>query len=166
MAPVRRAFDGRIIIVAALAAGSVCGFGEPARAAPAWLRNAWKAAHHEDGRLTTAPPVARYVIDEGGAFVIDNRDVRHPMLKFEDSPEVWVMSTSRGPRGDVLYKNDLGEPMLRATRLGGMTVFTDKRPGGSAAALAAGLCLRHGLKRALSGGSGRVRGAARRSARR
>jgi hypothetical protein len=38
----------------------------------------------------------------------------------------------------VIYKNDLGEPMLRATRLGGLTVFTPSRPGGSPAALLGG----------------------------
>ena len=36
----------------------------------------------------------------------------------------------------MIYKNDLGEPVLRATRLGGITLFTDQRPGGAAAALA------------------------------
>nr|QQZ52104.1 DUF4908 domain-containing protein [Phenylobacterium glaciei] len=40
------------------------------------------------------------------------------------------------PRGDIIYKNDLGEPVLRATRLGGLTLFTPDRPGGTAAALA------------------------------
>jgi hypothetical protein len=36
----------------------------------------------------------------------------------------------------VIYKNDLGEPVLRATRLGGLTLFTSSRPGGTPAALA------------------------------
>ena len=50
-------------------------------------------------------------------------------------PEVWALSRSRGPRGDIIYKNDISEPMLRATKLGGMTVFTPKHPDGAAAAL-------------------------------
>jgi hypothetical protein len=58
------------------------------------------------------------------------------MLKFEDSPEVWVLAPSPAPRGDVIYKNDLGEPVLRATRLGGYTLFTDDRPSGEAVSLA------------------------------
>jgi len=35
----------------------------------------------------------------------------------------------------MIYKNDLGEPVLRATRLGGLTIFTEHRPDGEAAAL-------------------------------
>jgi hypothetical protein len=56
-------------------------------------------------------------------------------LKYDSSPEVWALLSQPAPRGDVIYKNDLGEPVLRATRLGGLTVFTSQRPGGSAAAL-------------------------------
>jgi hypothetical protein len=81
---------------------------------------------------STAPP-ARYAIDTGGAFILD-RSGRGPLLKFSDSPEVWVLTTSRGPRGDVIFSDDLGRPLLRTTRLGGVTVFTHAHPEGSAAA--------------------------------
>ncbi|WP_395670775.1 DUF4908 domain-containing protein [Phenylobacterium sp.] len=90
-----------------------------------------------DGRQFDAPPTARYVAEGGVGFVFD-RSQRRPMLKFDDSPEVWVLQPQPAPRGDVIYKNDQGEPMLRATRLGGVTVFTDRRPSGLAAALAGG----------------------------
>jgi hypothetical protein len=86
------------------------------------------------GDRPNSPVIGRYEIDEGGAFVFD-RSAPHPLLKFDDNPEIWVLQGAPGPRGDMIYRNDLGEPMLRATRIGGMTVFTDKRPGGSAAAL-------------------------------
>ena len=77
-------------------------------------------------------------------------------MKFEDSPEVWVLlAAARRPRGDMIYKNDLGEPVLRATRLGGVTVFTDQRPGAGRPALAgAGAPLRlapWGRRRCSSG---------------
>ncbi|HKP78069.1 MAG TPA: DUF4908 domain-containing protein, partial [Phenylobacterium sp.] len=58
-----------------------------------------------------------------------------PLLKFENSGEVWVLQPQPAPRGDVIYKNELGEPVLRATRLGGVTLFTEDRPAGQAAAL-------------------------------
>jgi hypothetical protein len=87
------------------------------------------------GGDTSAAPLARYVSEEGRAFTLD-RTQPVPMLKFEDSPEVWVLLPSPAPRGDVIYKNDLGEPMLRATRLGGFTLFTDDRPNGEAVSLA------------------------------
>ena len=89
------------------------------------------------GREAKAAPLARYVSEDGRVFTLD-RTQPVPMLKFEDSPEVWVLLPSPAPRGDVIYKNDLGEPMLRATRLGGFTLFSDRRPGGEAVSRAAG----------------------------
>ncbi|ODT87621.1 DUF4908 domain-containing protein [Phenylobacterium sp. SCN 70-31] len=85
----------------------------------------------------SAPPIARFVAQDGRVFVLD-RTQPAPMLKFEDSPEVWVLSPSPAPRGDVIYKNDLGEPMLRATRLGGVTLFSRQRPAGEPVSLAGG----------------------------
>ena len=40
------------------------------------------------------------------------------------------------PRGDTIYRNDLGAPVLRSTRLGGLTLFSPEEPGGSPAAMA------------------------------
>jgi len=78
--------------------------------------------------------VSKFIIDGGGGFVLD-RSGRPALLRFDDSGEVWVLAASHGPRGDIIYKDDIGDPMLRATTLGGMTVFTSRRPEGSAAAL-------------------------------
>ncbi|HEY1448677.1 MAG TPA: DUF4908 domain-containing protein [Caulobacteraceae bacterium] len=99
--------------------------------APAWVRNAFAGGGDQ---LHGTPIVARFVIDEGGAFVLD-RSHRPPTLKFDDSPEIWILTQSRGPRGDILFKDDIGDTLLRATKMGGMTVFTSRRPEGSAAAL-------------------------------
>jgi hypothetical protein len=81
-----------------------------------------------------SPATGRYETDDGGVFIFD-RSAARPLLKFEDSQEIWGLQPAPGPRGDVIYRNDLGEEMLRATSLGGMTLFTDKRPEGSPAAL-------------------------------
>lgn len=89
------------------------------------------------GRDFSAPPVARYVSEDGDVFTLDLTQPR-PLLKFENSPEVWALQPQPAPRGDVIYKNDVGQPVLRATRLGGVTVFTTHRPDGEAAALAGG----------------------------
>ncbi|WP_293483955.1 DUF4908 domain-containing protein [Phenylobacterium sp.] len=89
------------------------------------------------GGQVAGPPVARFVSEEGRVFVLD-RTQPTPMLKFEDSPEVWVLAPSPAPRGDVIYKDELGEPVLRATRLGGLTLFSDERPNGEAVSLAGG----------------------------
>jgi hypothetical protein len=89
----------------------------------------------EDSRRAAPPPVARYVSETGSSFVVDRSASSRLLLKFENSPEVWVLEGHAAPRGDTIYKNDQGEAVLRATRLGGMTVFTDEAPAGAAAAL-------------------------------
>jgi len=124
-------------IFAAVGAG-VLGFaGSAAADGPESLREGLFGSRHSESRQFTAPPIARYVSEDGDVFVLD-RTQPQPLLKFENSGEVWVLQPQPAPRGDVIYKNDLGEPVLRATRLGGVTVFTDQRPQGSAAALAGG----------------------------
>lgn len=117
---------------------AACGLGGLAAAAPALarpvsLREILTHAYGESQRRAAPPPVARYTPDKGDAFVLD-RSTATPLLRFEDSPEIWVLQPQPGPRGDIIYKNDVGEPMLRYTRLGGVTLFTDERPDGEAAA--------------------------------
>ena len=84
-----------------------------------------------------APPVARYMSETGVRFTFD-RSQGLPLVKFDRSPEVWVLRPQPAPRGDILYLNDLGEPILRASRTGGLTVFTTDRPDGLAVALSGG----------------------------
>jgi hypothetical protein len=88
----------------------------------------------------TSPPIARYVAGDE-SFVLD-RSGETPLLRFEGDREVWALRAAPGPRGDVIYKDDLGRPVIRATRLGGLTVFTPDQPDGlpaAAAGAAAGL---------------------------
>jgi hypothetical protein len=88
-----------------------------------------------DGRQLPVPPISRFVSEDGDTFVLDLSQGL-PLLKYDNSPEVWTLRPQPGPRGDTIYKNDLGEPVLRATRLGGVTIFTEDHPAGEAAALA------------------------------
>ena len=120
-------------IVLMCAAGLLAAaFSSSVAAAPvSLLREAYAA--RVGSERAGQPLTARYQMDEGGAFVFDRSTVK-PLLKFDDDPEIWALQPAPGPRGDVIYRNDVGDPMVRATRLGGMTVFTPKRPDGSAAA--------------------------------
>jgi Domain of unknown function (DUF4908) len=102
-----------------------------AAAAPMSSREAFMGGHLAD--QPTGPPTARYQTDEGGVFILD-RSSSKTLLKFENDPEIWVLDRQRGPHGDWIYRNDLGEEMLRATSLGGFTIFTVRRPEGSPAA--------------------------------
>jgi hypothetical protein len=85
------------------------------------------------GRKIAAPPVARYEA-EGSAFILD-RSSGQPLIRFEGSNEVWALYPQSAPLGDVILKNDVGQDVLRITRLGGLTVFTSTRPEGAPALL-------------------------------
>ena len=122
------------LFVAALAAALSFGYAQPASAGPQTLREGLFGDRPAPGRRSS-PPIARYVSQEGESFILD-RSQTSVFMKFESSPEILALRPHPAPRGDVIYKNDLGEPVLRATRLGGLTVFTPDRPGGSPAALA------------------------------
>lgn len=87
-----------------------------------------------EARRVAAPPVARYVSEVGGTFIFDQA-APQPLMKFDNNAEVWVLSAQPASRGDVIYRNDLGEPVLRVTKLGGVILFTDDAPMGAAAAL-------------------------------
>lgn len=83
----------------------------------------------------TLPPTGRYVADSGEAFILD-RSGQRPLLRFDRREETWVLRPSAAPRGDVIYRNDAGEQILRVTPGGGMTVYTPRAPGGSPASFA------------------------------
>ena len=123
---------GLVLVLGALLVAVVAA--PPARAAQAWVKRALEIGDRDPGRRIDPPKIARYTVDAGGDFVLD-RSGRTPLLKLDDNPEVFALAASRGPRGDVIYRNDLDEPVLRSTKLGGMTIFTVRNPDGAAAAL-------------------------------
>ena len=129
----------RPAIVAALVLGVAALGLEPAPAAAqednSVLREGLFGKPGNASRRAPAPMVARYVAETGDEFILDRSSSR-PLMRYEHSAEVWALLPQAGPRGDVIYKNDLGEPVLRATKLGGLTLFTRERPEGAAVAVA------------------------------
>lgn len=125
----------RGVICAALLSVAAVAFASAADAGP--VDRLREGLFKNRGAEASGPQIARYVSEEGRVFILD-RTQPVPMLKFDDSPEVWVLAPSPAPRGDTIYKNDLGAPMLRITRLGGFTLFTAERPSGEAVSLAGG----------------------------
>lgn len=125
----RRRLAIGLVGLAALAAAPVLAAGPADRLRDGLARG--RPTDSED------PPLARYVSEQGRVFVLD-RTQNAALLKFDDSPEVWALAPSPAPRGDVIYKNDLGQPVLRVTRLGGFTLFAGARPGGEAVSMAGG----------------------------
>ncbi len=98
-----------------------------------------------DTRSPAMPRLARFRTDTGDTFVLEVTARGPAYLKYDDSGEVWSLDASTGSRGDTIYKNDVGEAMLRTTRLGGLTVFTQDRPSGVAAALEGGAVDLHSM---------------------
>ena len=112
---------------------ALVGVATSACAEPASLRDFLFGAN-KPGLGVSLPAVARYQSERGEAFIFDRSAGRRAVLKFDDNSELWALTASPGPRGDVIYRNDLGEPVLRATRLGGLTLFMHGDQGGTAAA--------------------------------
>ncbi len=89
----------------------------------------------EDGRSSQAVPrVAHFVSEDGESFVFDASQSM-PLMRFDGDDEVFALTATAGTRGDVIYKNDLGQPVLKATRWGGMVLFSDGRPMGDPVAV-------------------------------
>ncbi|HEY7900597.1 MAG TPA: DUF4908 domain-containing protein [Caulobacteraceae bacterium] len=132
MAPTPRALIGWKAPAAVLAAVASMGMA----GAPAWVQNALSLGRAD--QLHAVPTVARFRLDEGGDFVLD-RSSHSALLRFENGPdatgEIWVVAPSRGPRGDIMFKDDVGDILLRVTKLGGVTAFTTHWPSGAAASL-------------------------------
>lgn len=99
------------------------------------LREAMTGAPAVDGRRhVDAPPVARYASESGARFVVD-KSGSNVLFKFDHSAEIWVLKQKPAPGGDVIYVNDVGDPVLRASRHGGMTLYSQDRPMGAPAAM-------------------------------
>jgi hypothetical protein len=74
---------------------------------------------------------ARFQAEGGEVFVLD-RTGPNALLKFHSRDEVWRLDAHPAPRGDTVFKNDVGETVLRASKLGGLTLFTRRVPNGQA----------------------------------
>ncbi len=121
----------RFLVVLALT-GAAAGFAGPAMALET---GSLRDLLFGSSRTTAAPAVARYEVEDGASsFVLDTASGRAAYLKFEGSGEIWALHPTPGPRGDVIYKNDMDEPVVRATHLGGITIFTQEQPAGMPAA--------------------------------
>ncbi len=80
----------------------------------------------------TVPPTARYVSSSGQGFILDTSGSR-PLMRLERSTEIWVLRPTPAPRGDIIYRNDNGDQVLRVTPDGAITLYTTTAPQGSPA---------------------------------
>lgn len=77
-------------------------------------------------RRDQAPPAGRYVAENVG-FTFDRSS---SAVRFDGGREIIVLMRQSAPNGGVIYFNDVGEPVLKVSGLGGMTLFTPEQPQG------------------------------------
>lgn len=80
------------------------------------------------------PSSGRYESDGGDSFFLDLSGTR-PLLRFEGRSETWVLRPTAAPRGDIIYRNDAGDQVLRVSSGGGLTIYSPRNPGGSPASM-------------------------------
>ncbi len=89
------------------------------------LREAMFGKHADDGRDNSHTPiVAHFVSARGEGFILDETQSGAPLLRFDGDDEVFQLTAKAGANGDVIFRNDVGQSVLKATRLGGMVLFT------------------------------------------
>ena len=98
------------------------------------LKDAMFGKKSIDGRTQAPPKIAHFVSEDGESFIFDGSGGQ-PLMRFDGDDEVWTLTTTQGPKGDVIYKNDMGQPVLKATRWGGMILFSEETPTGDPVAV-------------------------------
>lgn len=83
----------------------------------------------------TLPDTGRYVAETGETFIFDRSGSR-PLFRFQSRTETWALTARPAPRGDIIYRNDAGDQILRVTPDGGMTLYSVRAPNGSPASMA------------------------------
>ncbi|MEL7029180.1 MAG: DUF4908 domain-containing protein, partial [Pseudomonadota bacterium] len=127
---------GRGAIAVLAAAALFAALDGPASARDPFdtLRSNWGAPSAAP-RREAAPEVAHYVDAEGGRGFVLDLSGQQPLLKFDGSQEIFVLSAVPGPRNDIIYKLDNGATVLRRTSAGGVTLFLPEARGGAPMAL-------------------------------
>jgi hypothetical protein len=122
------------LIAAAAALGAVASMAyAQAQGGTDTIREAMGVAAAQGAHMHL-PLVGRFVSDTGAVFILD-RSGPAALFRFERSNEIWALRAMAAPGGDIVYKNDLDQPVVRVSRLGALTVFTTQRPMGAPATL-------------------------------
>ncbi|HEX8472322.1 MAG TPA: DUF4908 domain-containing protein [Brevundimonas sp.] len=87
------------------------------------------------GSPRSLPDTGRYVAETGETFIFDRSGSR-PLFRFQSRTETWALTARPAPRGDIIYRNDAGDQILRVTPDGGMTLYSVRAPNGSPASMA------------------------------
>ncbi|MDO1559350.1 DUF4908 domain-containing protein [Brevundimonas sp. 2R-24] len=126
--------QGRPVRASALVA-LACALACTPALAEAGQSNSLRDRLFQQRRTTETQQPVRYETQSDMGFVLDQAGSRR-LIRFEGSSEIWALTPQAGPRGDVFYKNDIGQTVLRQSRTGGMTLYTPGQPAGMPVAAA------------------------------
>lgn len=113
-----------LVLIAGMIAGVLTAGAAQAQVMRS-LREAMFGKHSDDGRDNNhTPVVAHFMSARGEGFILDETQTGAPLLRFDGDDEVFQLSAKPGANGDITFRNDLGQPVLKATRLGGMILFS------------------------------------------
>ena len=119
----------RIFGLCLLIASVSCAASADAQAMKSLRDAMFGPKHGQDGRTQAPPKIAHFVSEDGESFILDESG-GNPLIRFDGDDEVFALTATPGPKGDVVFKNDIGQPVLKSTRWGGMILFSDNRPMG------------------------------------
>lgn len=83
-------------------------------------------------RGLTPPPTAKYEDSVSQRSFVLDRSGAGPLLKFDDSPEVFALRATTAQRGDDFLRNDAGDLMLRVTEAGNVIAYVGTKTGAPA----------------------------------
>jgi hypothetical protein len=83
-------------------------------------------------RASAPPPAAKYEDSVSQRSFVLDRSGDGPLLKFDDSPEVYALRATSAQRGDDFLRNDAGDLMLRVTEAGNVIAYVGAKTGAPA----------------------------------
>jgi hypothetical protein len=83
-------------------------------------------------RASAPPPAAKYEDSVSQRSFVLDRSGDGPLLKFDDSPEVFALRATTAQRGDDFLRNDAGDLMLRVTEAGNVIAYVGAKTGAPA----------------------------------
>ncbi len=88
------------------------------------LRERMFGKHPDDGRDNNHMPIVGHFVSAHGAGFVFDESQAQPLLRFDGDDEVFQLTAQQGANGDTTFRNDIGEPVLKETRLGGVILFS------------------------------------------
>jgi hypothetical protein len=83
-------------------------------------------------RRAASPGAAKYEDTVSQRSFVLDRSGDEPLIKFDDSPEVYALRASNAQRGDAFLRSDAGDLILRVTELGNVISYLGDKEGAPA----------------------------------